>query len=81
MIKFNEKTTVINGGDIKILSPVYEFLKNNDSYIGNFQRMSVLPTQGSKNYVKNERTTTTTTTTTTNELVRHATLPGKKRCF
>ena len=57
---FNEKTTVIIGFDIKILSPAYDFLKNNDSYIGNFQRKSVFPRQGTKYEAKNAIRTTTT---------------------
>ena len=40
--------TVIIGFDIKILSPAYDSLKNNDSYLGNFQQMSIFPRQGAK---------------------------------
>ena len=57
-IVFNEKTTVIHGWDIKRLSPAYDFLKNNSSYIGIFQRMYVFPKQDSKKSWKKDGATT-----------------------
>ena len=35
---FDQKTTMINGFVIQKVSPAYDFLKNNDSYLGNFQQ-------------------------------------------
>ena len=50
---FNEKTTVINGSVVRKVSPAYDFLKNNESHLGNFQQKSVFPKQGSKIKCKN----------------------------
>ncbi len=36
--KFDQNTTMIIGFVIQKVSPAYDFLKNNDSYIGNFQQ-------------------------------------------
>ena len=55
----NEKTTVIHGRDIKILSPAQELLKDNDSYIGNVQRMPVLTKLESKFEAKKAMPATT----------------------
>ena len=45
---FKDKTKVIHGCDIKLLSLAYVFLRNNHSYPRNVQRKLVIPSQRTK---------------------------------
>ena len=49
----NGNTTIIHGWDIQIVSPACGSLKNNHTYLSNFQRKSIIPTQRATFEAKN----------------------------